>query len=112
MLSLKTIVLSLVVIAGFFVVTTTTYAQQTGNTRPGWGFGDQNHIHTGPPGQTVNPSGQNNSSVSFTVNAAAVTGGNSASNHGEGEKLVSIITGAASTVVSFVNTINQHVFGP
>ena len=21
-----------------------------GNNRPGWGFGDQNHTHTGPPG--------------------------------------------------------------
>ncbi len=21
-------------------------------TKPGWGFGDVNHCHTGPPGQT------------------------------------------------------------
>jgi hypothetical protein len=23
--------------------------------RPGWGFGDENHVHTGPPGQSVAP---------------------------------------------------------
>lgn len=23
----------------------------SGGTRPGWGFGDKNHDHTGPPGQ-------------------------------------------------------------
>ena len=25
------------------------------NTRPGWGYGDKNHVHTGPPGQSVRP---------------------------------------------------------
>jgi hypothetical protein len=29
------------------------------NTRPGWGNGDVNHIHTGPPGQSVDPDIQN-----------------------------------------------------
>jgi len=24
-------------------------------TRPGWGYGDKNHVHTGPPGQSVHP---------------------------------------------------------
>lgn len=27
----------------------------SGETRPGWGYGDKNHVHTGPPGQTVRP---------------------------------------------------------
>ena len=22
---------------------------------PGWGYGDKNHVHTGPPGQSVRP---------------------------------------------------------
>src|SRR4051812_44369814 len=26
--------------------------EDTLETRPGWGYGDDNHIHTGPPGQT------------------------------------------------------------
>ena len=30
-------------------------AKPTDNTRPGWGFGDKNHVHTGPPGQSVHP---------------------------------------------------------
>jgi hypothetical protein len=25
-----------------------------GDARPGWGHGDKNHVHTGPPGQSVN----------------------------------------------------------
>jgi len=25
------------------------------DTRPGWGHGDTNHVHVGPPGQSVNP---------------------------------------------------------
>jgi hypothetical protein len=28
-------------------------AQSQGGTRPGWGYGDKNHVHTGPPGQSV-----------------------------------------------------------
>lgn len=32
------------------------FAQNNNQTsRPGWGFGDQNHIHTGPPGLTQRP---------------------------------------------------------
>jgi hypothetical protein len=27
-------------------------------TRPGWGYGDDNHIHTGPPGQTGDSPGR------------------------------------------------------
>jgi hypothetical protein len=30
-------------------------AQNSGGTTPGWGFGDTNHVHTGPPGQSVRP---------------------------------------------------------
>jgi hypothetical protein len=30
----------------------TSPRQETLETRPGWGYGDDNHIHTGPPGQT------------------------------------------------------------
>ena len=30
-------------------------AGNSGTTKPGWGFGDKNHIHTGPPGHSVHP---------------------------------------------------------
>ena len=33
------------------------------NDRPGWGYGDKNHNHTGPPGQSVHPG---NGHVQFT----------------------------------------------
>jgi len=25
----------------------------SGDTKPGWGYGDTNHTHTGPPGSTI-----------------------------------------------------------
>ena len=31
-------------------------AGNSGSTKPGWGFGDKNHIHTGPPGLSNRPS--------------------------------------------------------
>jgi hypothetical protein len=34
-------------------------AKDQDGTKPGWGYGDPNHDHTGPPGQSVNP-GKNN----------------------------------------------------
>ena len=30
-------------------------AQNSGDSKPGWGYGDQNHEHTGPPGLSVRP---------------------------------------------------------
>ncbi len=26
-----------------------------GDVKPGWGLGDKNHVHVGPPGQSVQP---------------------------------------------------------
>jgi hypothetical protein len=31
-------------------------AKPSGETKPGWGYGDKNHVHTGPPGQSVRTS--------------------------------------------------------
>jgi hypothetical protein len=45
---------TLIAIGVFFVGS--AFAQQNDdNTRPGWGYGDKNHVHTGPPGQSVRP---------------------------------------------------------
>jgi hypothetical protein len=42
------------IVVAFALVATPVLAQNNNNdTRPGWGFGDQNHVHTGPPGQSV-----------------------------------------------------------
>jgi hypothetical protein len=40
-----------IIIASFVLVAGTTFAAgNSGETKPGWGFGDTNHEHTGPPG--------------------------------------------------------------
>lgn len=40
-------------LVGFAV--TASAKKNDDNTRPGWGYGDKNYIHTGPPGQSVRP---------------------------------------------------------
>ncbi len=50
LLALGITVASIAVVSGVAIA-----AKPTGNTRPGWGFGDKNHVHTGPPGQSVRP---------------------------------------------------------
>lgn len=47
------IVVGLVVVSS---VTATSAFASTDDTRPGWGNGDKNHVHVGPPGQSVRPS--------------------------------------------------------
>ena len=32
------------------------------NVRPGWGYGDKNHVHTGPPGQVGKDHGKKSDS--------------------------------------------------
>lgn len=35
-------------------------AAPSNTSRPGWGNGDPNHVHTGPPGHSVNPGHHHN----------------------------------------------------
>ncbi len=54
--NLKAVVMAALILAlmGFFV--TKALAQNpNGDVRPGNGYGDQNHDHTGPPGLTIRP---------------------------------------------------------
>jgi hypothetical protein len=57
-------------------------AKQADNTRPGWGYGDKNHIHTGPPGQSVNVS--NVSTQTATTGSVHVRGNGSVGNVSSG----------------------------
>ena len=52
-------------IAGLAVVmlAQAAFAKDQGGTRPGWGYGDKNHVHTGPPGQSVRPDNSGPGSV-------------------------------------------------
>jgi hypothetical protein len=54
-LTLKRIILGLAAVAALAVGGTAVAAGNSGNTKPGWGYGDKNHVHTGPPGQSVHP---------------------------------------------------------
>jgi hypothetical protein len=50
------ITLAAVAVAGGIGATAfAAHNSNTSNTRPGWGYGDKNHVHTGPPGQSVKP---------------------------------------------------------
>ncbi len=49
------IVAVLILTALAMTVKASSVEAKTGGTRPGWGYGDKNHEHTGPPGLTVRP---------------------------------------------------------
>lgn len=55
LLNLKVLLISGIALVAFALMATGVFAKGTGGTRPGWGYGDTNHIHTGPPGQSVHP---------------------------------------------------------
>lgn len=98
-LNLRIFIVLAALIAGIVLAAGSVFAQgNSGSTKPGWGYGDQNHIHTGPPGQSVRPGNSTSVSVISVVN----TGGNTVQgNNGP----VNIVTGAATSVINvFVST--------
>jgi hypothetical protein len=56
-LSLRSITILAVLAAAVVISASAAFAApgNSGDTKPGWGYGDKNHVHTGPPGQTVQP---------------------------------------------------------
>ena len=52
----RMVVVFAILVASIAFVATNVLAKNDDTTRPGWGYGDKNHEHTGPPGQSVNPS--------------------------------------------------------
>ncbi len=46
---------------------------QKSETRPGWGYGDTNHVHTGPPGQSVRPLPNGSQRYKHTFNGGGGT---------------------------------------
>ena len=55
-LNLRAIILATVLGAVAITMATSAFAaNNSGATKPGWGYGDKNHVHTGPPGQSVRP---------------------------------------------------------
>ena len=54
-LNMRVLVVTAIVLAVFGLIGAQAFAKNDGGTRPGWGHGDKNHVHTGPPGQSVRP---------------------------------------------------------
>lgn len=54
-IKLKSLVIALMALSVFAIMAVNAFAKTDGSTRPGWGYGDKNHVHTGPPGQSVRP---------------------------------------------------------
>ena len=79
-------------------VNTATAAKPEGNLRPGWGYGDNNHVHTGPPGQSVRPS---NNTFSYNIQVSSNTGGNVSEGGG------SINSGVTRIVIIISNFIGN-----
>ena len=54
-LNLRLFIVIAVIAAAVVTMATAALAKEKGGDRPGWGYGDTNHHHTGPPGQSVRP---------------------------------------------------------
>jgi hypothetical protein len=67
--TIKKAALGLVAGATLAVAGTAAAANNPGNTRPGWGYGDKNHVHTGPPGQSVRVENTSTTTVNNTQTA-------------------------------------------
>jgi hypothetical protein len=106
----------ILLLAGFLFVIAAPLQSVSAKTKtltekPGWGYGDTNHIHTGPPGQSVRPgtviTQTNNTNVSNSVNVSGNTGGNKSNGNAGG--LVRIVTGAVSNAISIVVTAGTNI---
>lgn len=54
-LNMRLLLVTGIALVAFAIMATGAFAKNDDGTRPGWGFGDKNHVHTGPPGQSVHP---------------------------------------------------------
>ena len=97
-INMRQVFVSAIVLASFALVGTQALAKTSATTKPGWGLGDLNHIHTGPPGQSVIPtiSQQNNSTSNVNLSVSGNSGKNKVNNNSHG----TFSTGDASANVS------------
>ena len=50
-LNIRAMIVMVTLIAAIALMAGSAFAAKpVGNARAGWGFGDNNHVHTGPPG--------------------------------------------------------------
>lgn len=103
-------VLTLAVIT-LFSVHSAYAAKSTDTTRPGWGLGDPNHVHLGPPGQSVRPidvTQSNDTQVTNNETFSVNTGANNADHTTGGSTHVT--TGSANIFVQVWNFIGHNIF--
>jgi uncharacterized protein (DUF2147 family) len=81
-----------------------------GNTRPGWGNGDTNHVHTGPPGQSVRVTNTNNVDVTSTSSQNSRSGNTTVSHNRSGGDAWSGNASNSSSQSASVNVSNQSRF--
>lgn len=72
---------------GTFTVTVTVTSSKNapGTCKPGWGHGDKNHEHCGPPGQTKKPEGTGTSNGTGSSGDDKGNSGNSGDENGKGK---------------------------
>jgi uncharacterized protein YjdB len=104
--NIKKATLGLVAGATLAVAGTAAAANHPGNTRPGWGYGDTNHVHTGPPGQSVNVTNNNDVSVTSSSTQTSRSGNASVSNNGTGGSATSGNTSNSSSQSASVSVSN------
>lgn len=97
--------LTLLAIFVFVFLGQAALAKTQSPTRPGWGIGDQNHVHLGPPGQSVvvsnNITQSSNQVTNTEINLNSSTGEiNVSGNSGP----TTVVTGDSSSSISVVTT--------
>jgi hypothetical protein len=104
--TIKKAVLGLTAGATLVIAGTAAAANHPGNTRPGWGYGDKNHVHTGPPGQSVSVTNTNTASTIVNNTQAAVSG-NARGNHASSGDATNAASISASSNASSHTTTSQ-----
>ncbi|MBW3538353.1 hypothetical protein KY386_02580 [Candidatus Parcubacteria bacterium] len=101
-----TAVAALMAVGVGLVATSAVSARHQDEARPGWGFGDRNHVHTGPPGQSVRVDSNIDVNVSTRVNQSARSGNASSSNNTSGGSATSGSASNSSSASSSVGISN------
>ena len=84
-------------------------AAAPGGTRPGWGCGDMNHVHTGPPGlgaTAVSPCSSHGTTTSTAAIHFAVSAPTTASAGGAFNFTVTALNQASNTVTGFADSVH------
>lgn len=105
------IALVLTLVLGSSVFAGSALAKNDGGTRPGWGHGDKNHHHTGPPGQSTQPSNETHSENNVSVqneSSQSASSGNASSHGGSATSGDASNSNSTSTTVTTTNSSSSQ----